>query len=330
MAAPIIGRAGVKGTAIACIAVISVCFLSIAVTTPGAAWIPLRFALGTAAFTLFTATQTWVHMLCREEERGAVIGLFGFIWSVGFAAGPLIISAVGIEGLPPFIAGVACLAASAIPLAFGDGARERTYERTESSTFLGLIRWAPVPMFTFVSLGLVDASNDTFLPLYGMHLGLGEREAVWLLTILLVGITIAHLPAGWMCDRMSRRGLLGASAGLGGVIAATLPLLPGEGWFLGFAIAALGLMIGTIWTVAVVMIGQRFRGADLIRANACEGALYGCGAVAGPLMIGASHHLLGFDSYPMLVAGTCLGLLVLVAVVGGGARTDALAPTRRP
>ncbi|HXV24752.1 MAG TPA: MFS transporter [Alphaproteobacteria bacterium] len=119
LAGAIIRRLGIISTSSACISVMALCFIALPLVGAGSAWLPLRFALGAAAFTLFTTTQTWIHALCREEERGQVIGMFGFVWSVGFAGGPIIISVFGIEGLAPFLAGIACLAASAIPLAFG-------------------------------------------------------------------------------------------------------------------------------------------------------------------------------------------------------------------
>ncbi len=169
-------------------------------------------------------------------------------------------------------------------------------------------------MLAFFSLGFVDAGNDSFLPLYGIGLGLSERQSVWLLTTLLIAITIAHLPAGWISDRMSRPTLLVLSAGLGGATAATLPFLGGEVWLLGFAVAGLGLMIGSLWTVAVVMIGQTFRGADLVHANACEAALYGCGAVVGPILVGWSQQTLGSGSFPWLIAGACLSVLAFAAL----------------
>ncbi len=320
LAGTIIRRLGIRRTSSACIAVMALCFIALPLVGPGDAWLPLRFALGAAAFTLFTATQTWIHALCREEQRGQVIGMFGFVWSVGFAGGPILISVLGIEGWAPFLAGTACLAASAVPIAFGRVPSEGAGELQRRSSFLQLICAAPGPMLAFFSLGFVDASNDSFLPLYGMHLGLSERQSLWLLTTLLVAITIAHLPAGWISDRMSRPMLLGLSAGLGGAIAATLPSLRGQEWLLAPAVAGLGLMIGSLWTVAVVMIGQKFRGADLVHATACEAALYGCGAVVGPILVGGSQQTLGSGSFPWLIAGACLSVLAFAALPSLGAR----------
>ncbi len=175
-------------------------------------------------------------------------------------------------------------------------------------------------MLAFFSLGFVDASNDSFLPLYGMHLGLSERQSVWLLAVLLIAITIAHLPAGWIADKMSRPLLLALFAGLAGTTATTLPFLSGEAWSLGLAVAALGLMIGSLWTVAVVMIGQKFRGADLVHANACEAALYGCGAVVGPILVGGSQQTLGLGTFPWLIAAACLSVVVFAALPSLAAR----------
>jgi MFS family permease len=59
------------------------------------AWVPIRFILGASTVTFYTACEIWVNRLAVEESRGRTIGIFGFLWSGGFAAGPLIIALTG-------------------------------------------------------------------------------------------------------------------------------------------------------------------------------------------------------------------------------------------
>ena len=47
----------------------------------------------------------------------------------------------------------------------------------------------------------------------------------------------------------------------------------------------LGAAAGGIYTLALVLIGQHFRGPDLVTANACVGLLWGVGSLLGPLLI---------------------------------------------
>jgi MFS family permease len=62
------------------------------------AWVPIRFLLGAGTVLFYTACEIWVNRLAAEESRGRTIGIFGFLWSGGFAAGPLIAAWTGSEG----------------------------------------------------------------------------------------------------------------------------------------------------------------------------------------------------------------------------------------
>ena len=44
----------------------------------------------------------------------------------------------------------------------------------------------------------------------------------------------------------------------------------------------------SIYTLALVLIGQRFKGQDLVTANASVGLLWGVGSLVGPLVSGAA------------------------------------------
>ncbi|MFW7266029.1 MFS transporter, partial [Pseudomonas juntendi] len=50
----------------------------------------------------------------------------------------------------------------------------------------------------------------------------------------------------------------------------------------------LGAVAGGIYTLALVLIGQRFKGQDLVTANASVGLLWGVGSLVGPLVSGAA------------------------------------------
>src|SRR3546814_1848839 len=60
----------------------------------------------------------------------------------------------------------------------------------------------------FRSVGLVDSAFFTFMPLYGLRVGLSHEAAITLLTAVLAGNVLLQVPLGWLADRFSRRMLL--------------------------------------------------------------------------------------------------------------------------
>ena len=57
-----------------------------------------------------------------------------------------------------------------------------------------------------------------------------------------------------------------------------------------------------------MLIGQHFRGPDLVTANACVGLLWGVGSLIGPLLSGALMNL-GPQGLPLSL---CLGASLFV------------------
>jgi MFS family permease len=135
------------------------------------AWMPIRFLLGASTVVFYTACEIWVNRLATEESRGRTIGIFGFLWSGGFAAGPLIAAWTGSEGWAPFIATAALMAAAALPLLYASEPPATAAEEAATPGLFGFVRYvglAPALLIAVLLLGALDYTNDAFLALYGL------------------------------------------------------------------------------------------------------------------------------------------------------------------
>ncbi len=309
----IIARLGMVRALCACTAVIVAALLLLPLHTDVYAWMPIRFALGAGAAILFIAGETWVNAVTPDAMRGRIIGVFGFLWAAGFGIGPLIIRATGIEGWPPFLAGIGLILLATVPLPFASDLAP-TIGRHRSASIPRFLRIAPAALLATALLGVIDSVNDSFLPLYGLRNGLDEDTAVTVLAVVLAGMTAAQIPVGWLADRFDRRRLLRALVMGVLCLAIVLPLVMGDS-ILVWPVAALwGGAAGGIWAVSLVLIGERFRDADLAAANAARGVLYGIGAAGGPLLAGSALHIWNPHGLMLVIALACL--FYLAAILG--------------
>ena len=71
--------------------------------------------------------------------------------------------------------------------------------------------------------------------------------------------------------------------------------------------------MGGIFTVGITLLGQRFRGIELVSANAVFSVLFGVGGLLGPFIVGTTMSVIGPVGFPvsLLVA---VGLYTLFAV----------------
>ena len=88
----------------------------------------------------------------------------------------------------------------------------------------------------------------------------------------------------------------------------------------------LGGLMGGLYTLALALVGERFRGADLTSANTAFVMTFQLGAIAGPPYAGAVMHLLGVAVFPLTLIPP-LALLAVALIGGGGALATA---GRRP
>ena len=256
------------------------------------AWFVLRALSGLLGSSIFTASEAWINMLAEGRGRGRIVGLYVASLSAGFAIGPLLLSITGIAGWPPFLANVAILIVAALPL-LRVGNAARALGREQASHPLAMFARAPFIMLSVALFGLYEATAMALLPIWGVRMGLPPTLAAATLSTLYFGSMAFQLPVGWLSDKTARltmlrvcgcTGLLGALAFA--AFAVPLPaMLP--------AIAVWGGIVTGIYPVALSMAGDRFRGGELVTANAAIIMAYGLGALVGPGLGGAAMELIG-------------------------------------
>jgi MFS family permease len=177
---------------------------------------------------------------------------------------------------------------------------------------LGFVRYvglAPALLIAVLLLGALDYTNDAFLVLYGLHHGLDQPAALALLTVLLAGYTIAHIPCGWLADRVDRRRLLLVMTALAAAIYLVVPAAIDSVWLAWPVLLLAGCALSGVWTAAIVLLGQRFASAELASAYVASGILYGIGSIAGPLLTGLIADRTSLAAVPLVLAGFCLAYL---------------------
>ncbi|WP_369405001.1 MFS transporter [Piscibacillus salipiscarius] len=75
-------------------------------------WFVLRMMIGIGDNILHFGTQTWITTTTEEHNRGRNIAIYGLMFALGFALGPLMTALIEINpSLPFIISGLMCLIA---------------------------------------------------------------------------------------------------------------------------------------------------------------------------------------------------------------------------
>jgi len=272
-------------------------------------WFPLRIALGAAAETLFVMSETWLNQLSDEASRTRTMAIYTAALSLGFALGPVILTLTGTNGLLPFLIGgvIALMALLCIAMPW---VRTPVFERAGQPNMLRYIALAPVALGATLVNAALETAGMSFLPLYAMRVGWGERPATLLLSVLLLGAILLQLPIGWLGDRMDRRKLvvsLGVASTIGALLWPLVINVPILAYLLLFVWG--GLFVG-IYTVMMALVGSRFRGGDLVSVYAVMSVAWGAGAFIGPSTAGAAMDLTR-HGLAIFAALACAGFTML-------------------
>ncbi len=275
-------------------------------------WFPIRFAMGISAVGLFVAAETWINQLALERTRGRLMALYNMTLSAGFVLGPLIILITGIEGWAPFVIGAAIIALAVLPLVWAGGAAPTLAGRS-SFGVLAFVRIAPSLATAVLVIAVIEGAAGALLPVYGIRSGFGTDGAALILSTLLLGSIALQLPIGWLADKVDRYRtmMLCGVGGAGGAI--LLPFVIDRGPLLWPVLFFWGGLAAGIYTVAMTIVGERFRGAELITANAAFGVLWGLGGLAGPALAGAAMDLWDPHGLMAVLAVTCILFVALTA-----------------
>ncbi|MGF1456157.1 MAG: MFS transporter [Alphaproteobacteria bacterium] len=274
-------------------------------------WFPLRFVFGMAIAGMFVATEIWINLIAEDHNRGRIIGLYGTGLAGGFALGTLTLATLGSAGWPPVVAG-AGIFALATGLLTVVRPQVPTLEPTEDPSLLPYMVAAPTVMAAGIVFGAVEMGIFTLLPVYGLQAGLAENASTGLLVAVAAGNVALQVPLGMLADRINKRAVLGLCGGAGLVGALAVPVLLDHPIALYSTLFVMGGVIVGLYTISLVIIGDRLRGNDVAGANAAFIMMYGVGSLFGPLAAGPAMDVWRPHGLMAVLGGLSLAFLVVL------------------
>lgn len=308
----IVRRFGAVPTLFGSIAVMVAAVLLLPVFPSLAAWFPLRFLLGIGMAAHWVLSETWLNAATTTRNRGLIAGLYATVISIGFAAGPALLTVIDLDGSLPFLLIAGAIVLAGVPIFLVRDSIPHVAVDVESSGWR-VVKLAPVIMAAILVAGVVDSGIMSLLPIYGLRAGMSESAAVLMLTVAIAGSAALQLPLGWIADRVSRRALLLACAAAGVLGPALLPHAVDAPLLLWPLLFVWGGTVVGLYTLSLAMLGDRFEGGEMARANAVFVMLYCAGSIAGPPLTGGAMDLIGNDGLAVVQIAVC-SLFFLFAI----------------
>jgi MFS family permease len=275
------------------------------------AWLVLRFATGCALGLAWIASEVWLNTLSTDQSRSKVMGLYITVFSAGVMAGPLLLQLTGTSGSRPFYVGAFCLALTALPL-FHPGHTTSRVDREphRKQRLLRILAVAPIAMLAALIAGLVESTDVSLLPVFGLRRGLNEHSSLYLVTIFLAGNVLLQLPIGSLADRFGRLRILVACATVSVIGPLLLGLLIGFAWVLWPLLFLWGGTMYGFYTQGIALLGESYPPEELSAANAVFVIVYCAGGIIGPSLGGVAMDLWAPNGLIAFLSGAPLLLAI--------------------
>ncbi|MDG9781395.1 MFS transporter [Metapseudomonas otitidis] len=273
-------------------------------------WLLLRLFIGVALTVVFILGESWINQLAVEQWRGRLVALYGTGYALSQLSGPLLLTLLGSDTDRGFWTGTGLLIGGSLLLLGRRGAPQVDEHGASGRGLWGFCQRMPTIAWAVVLFAAFEAMMLTLLPVYGLRQGFTQEVALLMASVVVVGDAALQLPIGWMADRVPRRALFRA-CGLALLLSSLSVPLVLHTVLIWPVWVVFGASAGGLFTLALILIGERFRDDELVRANAHVAQLWGIGCLIGPLVTGAASQWISGHALPLMMAMGAAGFVWL-------------------
>ena len=246
------------------------------------AWILLRALSGYCFAGAAMIVESWLNEVSDNTSRGTVFSLYSAINMTASTLGQLSMAATGVIGYTPFVIGAISFICALLPTALTTKPQPRPLQSARLD--LGLLyRTSPVAAIAAFSVGMANGTFGTLAPVYGYSQHLDAAGISYLMCLTIIAGAASQIPAGRVSDRMDRRKVIIALAGVAAVIGVLLVVLdPQGGWLLYALFGIYGLCAFPLYGIAVAHANDSAREGDFAKISGGMLLIMGVGLAIGP------------------------------------------------
>ena len=290
---------------------ISAVLISYPVVTDPWVWMVLRVLIGFSLSGVYVTAESWLNNAATNTTRGQSLSAYALVQMIGLVAAQGILSVGDPAGWLLFVIPSILVSLSFAPVLL-NAQPTPSFETARPLSLRQLYAASPFGMVGMALLGGVFAGQFAMAPVYAAEAGLGLGQLSLFVSSFFIGAILFQYPVGWLSDRVDRRVLIIALAGvaalvggIGMVFGAVYPLLLTSAFLSG------GL-VQPLYALLIAYTNDYLEHDDMAAASGGLIFVNGVGAIAGPPAMGALMAQVGPAGFWLFMSA------VLVALAGYG------------
>jgi MFS family permease len=307
IAARLAARLGTRTVMQSCLVIGALSVALLSVFPSYVLWLLLRLWLGMVLTVIFVLGESWINQLAIERLRGRLVALYGTGYALSQLSGPLLLSVIGTADDTGFWLGMCLMIGGSFLLVRRQGAPSVDPGANGRGLVL-FCRGMPAIASAVVLFAAFESMVLTLLPVYALRQGYTQEIALTMVSVVVVGDALLQLPVGWLADQLPRQRLFLGCGVVLALVSLAIPVLVHTPaiwplWVL------FGASAGGMFTLSLILIGERFRDDALVKANSHVAQLWGIGCLIGPVTTGAASQWVSGHALPVLMAFGAIGVV---------------------
>lgn len=271
-------------------------------------WLILRALTGFSTAGTSMIIESWLNERATNESRGVIFSLYIAITLFGVVGGQMMIP-LGDTSTSIFfmICGILYCVAM-LPTLLSKAASPQPLKQVQLD-LRGLYRNSPVSFLGILLVGIANGAFGTLGAVFGRQAGLSDSTVAAMMSVAIFAGAVMQLPAGRLSDRIDRRYVLAALAGVGALAGLLIFLVePSQVWIVLTLIAIYGAAANALYPIAVSHANDFATAEDFVKVSGGLLLLYGIGTIIGPTIGGPVMTATG--PYGLFMITACAHILI--------------------
>ncbi|MXZ80564.1 MAG: MFS transporter [Gammaproteobacteria bacterium] len=264
-------------------------------------WTAMRILTGICYAGLYVVTESWLNDRSDNETRGQVLSVYMLVCTLGLGAGQFLLNYRDPLQLDLFIIASVIISVGVIPVLL-TARPAPSFESAGVMSLKELYRASPLAVVNNGLVGVAHGAIFGFGAVYAASVLPDIGQVPLFLASFLVGSLILQWPIGWLADRVDRRLVIGATAGISLVACVLLLMTPKGGTMYFLIIALLGGAAMPLYSLVIAHANDRLEPDQIVSASGSLVLVAGMGLSAGPVLVGFLMEHFGNGAYFAFIA----------------------------
>ncbi|MGP6085646.1 MFS transporter [Antarctobacter jejuensis] len=266
------------------------------------AWTLGRVVLGFCFCGVYVTAESWLNNAADNETRGQTLSAYMIVQMAGIIASQALLVVPDASGFLLFVIPSVLVSISFAPILLSISPTP-AFESSKPMTLKELYGVSPLGMVGMFLLGGIFAAQFGMAAVYGTEAGMTLKQISVFVASFYVGALVLQYPLGWFSDRMDRRWLIMLVAAVGSAAAVLATLFGGTFELLVASAFVIGGCSNPLYSLLIAYTNDFLEPEDMAASSAGLLFVNGCGAIAGPLVIGWVMEVAGPPGFFMIITG---------------------------